>query len=337
MKALVYDGPWQMPLRDHPSPVPQQGEVLVRVQAAGICGSDVHGFTGSTGRRTPGVVMGHEFCGVIEALGEETADRTPGERVVVQPIISCAQCAECLAGRANLCLQRRGIGWSVDGGYAELVRVPSRNALPLPSEISWHEGAMIEPLAVALHAVNLTPLDFGQTVVVLGAGPIGLLCVLALKLRGAGRVLVSDLSAHRLQLARQLGADLTLPADGDPVNEVRRLTGNHGADAVLEAVGLEVTAAQSLQMVRNGGAVTWVGNSAPTVRISMQEIVTREITVRGAYAFTAEFAAAMTLLRSGRLNLTPLIEHVAPLHEGPQLVRDLARGQLDAVKVVLEP
>lgn len=334
----MFEAPWQMPLREVPSPRPAPGEVLVRVRAAGVCGSDVHGFTGSTGRRSPGVVMGHEFCGTVEALGERVERHRVGDRVVVQPIVSDGTCPQCRAGRPNLCLHRRGIGWSVNGGYAEFVSVPERNALPLPAEVSWHEGALVEPLAVALHAANLTPLEVGDTVAVLGAGPVGLLTVLALRLRGAGRVIVSDLSPHRLDLARRLGADEVIHAGGtDPVEEVRRLTVGHGADAVLEVVGITATVRQSVQMCRNGGHVTWVGNSAPTVEVPMQEVVTREITVRGAYAFVDEFARAVELLRSKRVDVTPLIERVAGLEDGPELIHDLARGSLDAVKVVLEP
>ena len=338
MRALMFEAPWQMPLREVEAPRPAPGEVLVRVRAAGVCGSDVHGFTGSTGRRRPGVIMGHEFCGTVEALGGGVSGRAVGERVVVQPILSCGECARCRAGQPNLCLHRRGIGWSVNGGYAEFVSVPTRNALPLPDEVGWHAGALVEPLAVALHAANLTPLEVGDTAVVLGAGPVGLLTVLALKLRGAGRVIVSDLSPHRLGLARRLGADEVIHAgETDPVEEVRARTGGPGADAVLEVVGVTATARQSVQMARSGGSVTWVGNSAPNVEVPMQEVVTREVTVRGAYAFVGEFPRAVEPLRAGRLDVSPLLERVAGLEEGPGLIHDLARGTLDAVKVVLEP
>ncbi len=334
----MFEAPWQMPLREVEAPRPAPGEVLVRVRAAGVCGSDVHGFTGSTGRRSPGVIMGHEFCGTVEETGEGVETHRVGDRVVVQPIVSDGTCPQCRAGRPTLCLNRRGIGWSVNGGYAEFVSVPGRNALPLPGEVGWHEGALVEPLAVALHAANLTPLEVGDTVAVLGAGPVGLLTVLALRLRGAGRVIVSDLSPHRLGLARRLGADEVIHAsETDPVEEVRRLTGGLGADAVLEVVGVTATVWQSVRMARNGGHVTWVGNAAPTVEVPMQEVVTREITVRGAYAFVEEFARAVELLRSRRVDVTPLIERVAGLEDGPGLIHDLARGSLDAVKVVLEP
>lgn len=334
----MFEAPWEMPLRELPAPWPAPGEVLVRVRAAGVCGSDVHGFTGSTGRRTPGVIMGHEFSGIVEALGEGASGHVPGDQVAIQPIISCGVCAQCRRGRPNLCLHRRGIGWSVHGGYAEFVCVPARNALPLPSGVEWVQGALAEPLAVALHAVNLTPLNLGDRVVVLGAGTVGLLCVLALRQRGAGPIIVSDLSDHRLELARRLGASEVIRADRqDPVSAVHDLTGGEGADAVLEVVGAPATARQSVELVRHGGAVTWVGNAAPLVEVPMQEIVTRELTVRGSYAFSGEFARALELLGSGQLDLAPLAVLRAGLDDGPALIRELAQGTLEAVKVVLEP
>lgn len=338
MRALMYTGEWQMPLQQVPAPTPGPGEVLVRVRAAGICGSDVHGYTGSTGRRQPGIIMGHEFSGVIEALGTGVTARMVGERVAVQPIMSCGTCPLCRAGRPNLCLHRKGIGWSVNGGYAELVAVPQQNAYPLPEGLPFQLGALAEPLAVALHAVNLTPLQLGDTALVVGAGPIGLLCVLALRLKGAGRILISDLSPRRLDLARQLGADVALNGrEGDPVEAVKQLTGSLGADVVLEAVGLSPTVVQSIRATRNGGHVTWVGNSAPTVEVPMQEVVTRGLTVAGSYAFVGEFGRALDLLASGRVDAKRLIEQVAPLDDGPGLMHDLADGSLDAMKVMLEP
>lgn len=337
MRALLFEGPWQMPPGDRPVPEPGPTDVLVRVAAAGVCGSDVHGFTGSTGRRRPGIVMGHEFCGTVVARGPDVTLHEVGARVVVQPIVSCGRCALCRAGRPNVCTNRLGIGWSVDGGYAEFARAPQENAVPLPEAVPWRVGAMVEPLAVALHAVNVTPFALGDTAVVVGAGPIGLLTLLALKLRGAGPVVVSDLSERRLDLARRLGADVTVGTGQDLAEVARGLTGGAGAAVALEAVGVSASVRAALGSVRPGGHVTWIGNSAPTVEVPMQDVVTRELTVRGAYAFVEEFGRAVDLLASGRIDVTPLIEEVAPLEEGERLVRALADGSLDAVKVVLEP
>jgi L-iditol 2-dehydrogenase len=339
----MFDAPWSMPLKDVPKPEPRAGEVIVRVAAVGICGSDVHGFTGSTGRRQPGIIMGHEFCGPILEIGPEldgieTSGWSLGDRVVINPLIACLECRACKAGNTHGCANRRGIGWSVDGGYAEFVRVPVRNLRCLPNSVSDLEGSLIEPLAVALRAVNRTPFELGATVAVVGAGPIGVLAMLALKLKGAGTVILSDLSDHRLELARSLGADIVVNAkDRDPVQAVRDATDGDGADAVLEAVGVTPSVRQAIGMTRTGGAVTWIGNAAPNVDVPMQEVVTRELRVQGSYGFDLEFDRAIELLAARRLNVMPLIERIVPLEDGEAHFTALARNELEAVKVVLQP
>src|SRR4051812_3403417 len=210
MRALVYEGAWQMPLRQIDPPVPEMDDVIVSVRAAGVCGSDVHGFTGSTGRRTPGIVMGHEFSGVVTSLGTNVKEHAVGDRVVVQPLMTCGVCVMCRAGRRNVCLNRTLIGMTTHGAYAEAVRVPQEQLYRLPDNLSWEQGSLVEPLSVALHAVNLTPWNLMDTVVVVGAGTIGLLVLLAARLKGAGRIIVTDRSPHRLDLAQQLGADLVV-------------------------------------------------------------------------------------------------------------------------------
>lgn len=339
MKALVYEGPWQMPVREIPAPEPGPGEVIVSVKATGICGSDVHGFTGATGRRIPPMVMGHEFSGVISALGPGVTGHRVGDRVVVQPIITCGRCVNCLAGLPNICLNRRGLGMmTTNGSNAEAVAVPQQLLYDLPDEVPWEQAALVEPLSVAMHAANMSPIRLMDTVVILGAGTIGLLTLLACRLKGAGAVIVSDLSPHRLEVARRLGADAAVnPAQEDLAAVVRQYAGEAGAAVVIEAVGITATARQSLELVRPGGHVTWIGNAAPTIEIGMQQVVTREITVRGVYAFNVEFGRAIEALRARRVDVTPIIEQVAPLEAGPQIFHDLAKGTLDAVKVVLQP
>lgn len=328
-----------MPLREVPAPEPGEGEVIVAVKATGVCGSDVHGFTGSTGRRIPPMVMGHEFSGVISAVGPGVTGHQVGERVVVQPIITCGKCINCLAGMPNICTNRRGLGMmSTNGSNAEYVAVPQQLLYKLPEGVSWEQGALVEPLSVAMHAVNMSPIRLMDTVVILGAGTIGLLTLLACRLKGAGAVIVSDLSPHRLEMARRLGAAAAVnPTQEDLPAVVRRYAGEAGAPVVIEAVGITATARQSLELVRPGGHVTWIGNAAPTIEIGMQQVVTREITVRGVYAFNVEFGRAIEALATGRVDVSPIIEQVAPLEAGPQIFHDLAKGALDAIKVVLKP
>ncbi|HEY0607315.1 MAG TPA: zinc-binding dehydrogenase, partial [Herpetosiphonaceae bacterium] len=208
----------------------------------------------------------------------------------------------------------------------------------LPDDLSYEHGAWAEPLSVALHAVAITPLDLMDTVVVVGAGPIGLLTAQVARRRGAGRGIVTDRTDHRLAVARELGADLVVNIDAaDPIAEVQRATDGLGADVTFEAVGITPTVQQALEVTRTGGAITWIGNSAPEVTLNMQQVVTREITIRGTYGFDREFGQAIEMLRTRQIDVEPLIERVAPLDEGPQLFDDLARGTLDSIKVILQP
>lgn len=338
MRALVFERPWEMPLRQIEEPSPAAGEVLVAVRAAGVCGSDVHGFTGSTGRRKPGIIMGHEFTGTIARLGPGTQGWRVGERVVVQPLSTCGSCALCRAGRSNICEHRTLIGMSSHGAYAELVRVPQRQLFRLPERLSWEHGALVEPLAVALHAVNCTPFNLMDSVLVVGAGPIGLLTLLAARLKGAGTIIVTDRSRHRLALARRLGADLAIDVnEQDPAPAVLDATGGAGVHVALEAVGSSATVQQALALTRTGGHMTWIGNAAPEVSLNMQQVVTREITVRGAYGFGVEFGQALAAIGDGRMDMAPLVERVAPLEDGTRLFHDLATGASDVVKVILTP
>jgi L-iditol 2-dehydrogenase len=338
MKALVFAGPGEMPLQEHPDPTPGPGEVVVAIRAAGICGSDVHGFLGATGRRRPGVVMGHEAAGEVVEVGPAVASVRTGDRVILRSILPCGRCEACRRGQPNICTDRKGMGMHFDGAYAERIAVPESLLLPMPDTLSYQEGALVEPLAVAMHAVNITPFALMDFVVVVGAGAIGLLTLLAARLRGAGSIVVTDRSAHRLAVARSLGADLTVDVSTHHAVElIRAATGGQGADAVFEAVGVAETAAQSLLSVRSGGHVTWIGNSAPLVELPMQELVTREVTLRGSYGFREEFEQAADALAAGTIDVQHLIERLAPLEEGSDLFRELGSGELDAVKVVLTP
>ena len=338
MRALVFDGPGEMPLREHPDPSPGPGEVVVAVRAAGICGSDVHGFLGATGRRRVGVVMGHEAAGDVAEVGPGVTSVRAGDRVILRSILTCGRCERCRRGQSNLCQERQGMGMHFDGAYAERIVVPESLLLVMPDTLSYEEGALVEPLAVAMHAVNITPFALMDFVVVVGAGAIGLLTLLAARLRGAGSIVITDRSAHRLAVARSLGADLTIDVTAqDPVELVLAATDGRGADAVLEAVGIGATAVQSLRVARSGGHVTWIGNSAPTAELPIQELVTRELTLRGSYGFREEFEQAADALAAGTVDARRIIERLAPLDEGSDLFRELGAGELDAVKVVLMP
>ena len=327
-----------MPLEERPEPEPGPGQVVVAIRASGICGSDVHGFGGATGRRTVGVVMGHEAAGEVVAVGPGVTGVAPGDRVVLRSILPCGRCDRCVHGQPNICLDRQGMGMHFDGAYAERILVAAQLVVALPDALTYELGALVEPLAVAMHAVNITPFALLDTVVVVGAGPIGLLALLAARRRGAGSIVVTDRDAHRLGVARELGADLAVDVShDDPVAAVMDATAGRGAAAVFEAVGVAATVSQSMAVARPGGHVTWIGNSAPEVPLPMQQLVTRELTVRGAYGFVDEFERAIDALATGSIDAGRLIERVAGLDEGEELFRSLAAGALSVVKVVLTP
>ena len=338
MKALLYVGPGEMTLVERPDRRPSGDELRVAVRASGICGSDVHGYLGLTGRRQPGTVMGHEAAGEVLEIGQDVDGLAVGDRVALRSILACGSCDLCRRGLPNVCERRRGLGMQFDGAYAERMVVPAALAVRLPKVVSYEAGALVEPLAVALHAVAITPLEAVDRVAIVGAGPIGLLTLLALRERGIEWVAISDRSAHRLAVATALGASLAIDVGrDDPGQVVREATGGRGADVVFEAVGISATVAQSLALARTGGQVTWIGNSAPLVELPMQDMVTRELTLRGSYAFDGEFEEAIERLAAGRIDVRPLIELTAPLDDGPELFRRLGEGTLDAVKVILIP
>ena len=325
-----------MPVEELDEPTPTAGKVVVDVQAVGICGSDVHGFTGNSGRRTPGIVMGHEFAGTISELGPEMEGYAVGDGVVVMPLYSVAAGGDPYP--LNLSPHRRLTGMNEHGAYAQRVAVRAAQLFPKPAGLSWQRAALCEPMAVTLHAARITPINPMQKVAVIGAGPIGLLTMLAARLKGAGTVIVVDRSVHRLELAEELGADAVINVDGtDADAAIREMTGG-GVDVAFEAVGISSTARLSVEVTRNGGNITWIGNNARMIEVDMQSIVTREMSVRGSYGFDeTDFAAAIEALSSGRLNVDPLVEEIAPLDDGPEIFRSLAAGENDLVKIILKP
>jgi L-iditol 2-dehydrogenase len=282
--------------------------------------------------------MGHEVAGDVLAIGAGVDGVEIGDRVALRSILSCGDCEPCRRGQPNVCDNRQGLGMQFDGGYAERMVVPVALAVRLPATLPYDVGAMIEPLAVALHAVAITPIEPSDRVVIVGAGAIGLLTLLALRERGVAWVAITDRSPHRLAIARALGADLAIDVAAiDPVDAIGAATGGGGADVVFEAVGITATVAQSVAVARSGGQVTWIGNSAPTVELPMQTMVTRELVLRGSYTFIDEFDQAIELLADDRIDVRPLIELTAPLDEAPGLFQRLGDASLDAVKVMLVP
>ena len=327
-----------MTLEDMPDPVPGNDELLIKVHSVGICGSDVHGFIGKTGRRKPPMVMGHEFSGIVMATGGQVTGFAAEDEVVVSPIQACGECPNCRVGLTNICTNRHVLGVDIAGAFADQLVVNKSMVYQKPANLAWRQAAMVEPLSVGLHAVEITPMRLMDSVAIVGVGTIGLVTLLSARLKGAGKIIVTDMSDHRLELARELGADVAINVSGvDPITAVREETNGLGADVTFEAVGFAPTVQQALAITRTGGQCTWIGNSAQMIELNMQEIVTRELTVRGTYGFNTEFPRAIQAIASGQIDVSPLIERVAPLEEGPELIDLLAKGELDLAKIILEP
>ena len=343
MKALLLSTYNHLEVTDIPRPVPARDELLIQVSACGICGSDVHGYDGSTGRRIPPIVMGHEAAGVVTDVGSDVHDYKPGDRVTFDSTVYCGHCEYCLRGEVNLCNQRQVIGVSCDeyrraGAFAEFLTIPARIAYRLPESFSFAEAAMLEAVSVALHGVAVSEMQGDETVLVIGAGMIGLLLLQAARAAGCSRVFVSDVDATRLELAAKLGADATLLASGAPLTEaILRETGGVGVDVVLEAVGREETIATGIDCTRKGGTVTLVGNISPQIMLPLQKVVSRQIRLQGSCASAGEYPQAIELIASGRIKVDSLITAVAPLSDGPSWFARLHAREPNLMKVVLDP
>jgi L-iditol 2-dehydrogenase len=343
MKALVLKEYKQFSFEDVPAPEVKPEEVLVSVKACGICGSDVHGMDGSTGRRRPPIIMGHEAAGVIAATGRAVAGWAAGDRVTFDSTIYCGECAYCRDGMINLCDRRRVLGVSCEdyrqhGAFAEFVAVPPRILYRVPEGLPFEHAALVEPFAIALHAIRRSPPALNDTVVVLGAGMIGLALVQGLAHTGCGKLIVLDIADDRLAMAAKLGATHAINSSReDALKTVYALTQGRGADVAFEAVGLTTTVDLALRSLRKGGAATLVGNVAPKIEFPLQIAVTRELSIHGSCASRGEYPACLDMLARGDLKAAPLLSATAPLAQGAEWFDRLYRKEPGLLKVVLKP
>lgn len=358
MKALLLTAPSRLQLvTDFPEPVLGEDDVLVRVRACGICGSDIHGWDGSSGRRHPPLIMGHEASGEIARVGPRVTRWRAGDRVTFDSTIYCGGCDYCRSGQVNLCDQRRVVGVSpVDykqhGAFAEYVALPERILYRLPAGLSFTQAAMIEPVSIALHAlrrvlphlekgrgVRLSDLGGPASAVVVGSGMIGLLVIQALRWAGISQIIAVDLEETRLAAARTLGATHTVKSgSGDAVAEILKLTGGRGADYAFEVVGISPTLQLAIAALRRGGAAVLVGNLSPKTEFPMQAVVTRELTLHGTCGSAGEYPLCLELIAQGHIRVEPMMSAVAPLEEGAAWFEKLsAKDGGQYMKVILTP
>jgi L-iditol 2-dehydrogenase len=342
VKALVLKEYNRFALEDAPEPPLPPDSVMVAVKACGICGSDVHGMDGSTGRRQPPIIMGHEAAGVIVRTGPDVQGWEAGARVTFDSTIYCGACEFCRQGRINLCDQRRVLGVSCaeyrqNGAFAQFVAVPQRVLYRLPDAMPFEHAALAEPVSIAFHAVRRAGAKAAERAVVVGAGLIGLLLVQTLRRAGCLRILAVDIAPEKLALARKLGATEAVQSGPEALGQILEWTEGRGAEAVFEAVGIPATVDLAVRSARKGGTVTLVGNVAPAVEFPLQICVTRELTVYGSCASSGEYPACLQALAGGEIAAAPLLSAVAPLEDGPQWFQRLYRKEPGLLKVILQP
>jgi len=343
MKALTLEEYGRLVYGDVPDPRIQENEVLVAVKACGVCGSDVHGMDGSTERRIPPLIMGHEAAGVIAGIGSRVRGWSVGERVTFDSTIWCGECWRCRRGEINLCEHRRVLGVSCaeyrqNGAFAQYVAVPQHILCRLPPDMPFFQAAMTEPLSVAFHAVRLSRPETGESAVVVGTGMIGLLLVQVLRASGCGTIIAMDIDGRKLERACRMGADVGCdPGSPGCIQQVMRHTKGRGADLAFEAVGVESAVASAVGAVRSGGRVVLVGNVSPKVELPLQAVVSRQIALLGSCASQGEYPDCLELIARRRVDVDSFVSARAPLSEGAAWFDRLYRQEADLMKVILEP
>lgn len=339
MKALMYLGPNEIEVQEVPKPQPKQGEVLLKIRACGICGSDVHGYMGISGRRIAPMVMGHEFAAEIEAFGEGAGKKfSIGDRVTVQPVDFCGKCENCQRGLTNVCLDKRFFGvLDVSGAFQEYLCVPEKLLYKLPESISYEEGALVEAFAVSFCGVKKAGDITGKDVLIVGGGAIGQLALMAVKAGNPRSVTLSDLSESRLSVAKKLGADFTVNPSKESLSDALAKNIPSGkVDVAIEAVGAAPTVAQAMSSLKPCGTCVWIGNSAKTIELDMQAVVTQELKIFGTYIYTHEqFGEALAFMDENKLDFGPIITELIKLDRAPELFKALVTDTEKYLKVVV--
>lgn len=330
--------PGRIVFQDVPKPEPGKGQVVIEVKACGVCGSDVHVWRGEHPFTSYPIIQGHEFSGVVESVGEEVEGITPGMKVTVEPSIVCGRCYPCRHGRYNICYNLKVMGFQTDGCHREFFAVPADRVVPVPEDMSFEAAAMVEPSAVALHAVGRADMHEGAKVVVLGAGPIGILTMQAAKALGASEVMITDIVDFKLEVARRLGADHVVNVRReDVVGAIEEAFGEDRADLMFECVGAEETLETAVQGARKGSRIVVVGVIGGRPGVSIGLLQDRELEMVGSLMYMRhDFLKAVELISSGKLTPTELITSRYKFQDLPDAYREAdERGERN-LKVMVE-
>ncbi len=343
MKALVYTKPYCFEYSDFPEPEAGDDDVLIRVKACGICGSDVHGSTGKTGRRIPPLIMGHEAAGIVEDTGKNVKDFEKGQRVCFDSTVYCNECEACRTGYYNRCEHRQVLGVSTSdfkrhGAFAEYVAVPWWIVSKIPDNLSFIHAALLEPVSIGVHAANRAPISVDDTVLIIGAGTIGLFVLQAARLKRARETFVSDINEFRLSVAKKFGANEVINPEKSNLKEIIfEKTDNKGVSVSFEVVGYASTFQDAVSVTKMGGHLVAVGNLEKMAEFDLQQFIASELTFTGSYASSGEFRDCIELVAPGKINVAPLISDVLPLKDGPRAFERLLKAEENLLKIVLEP
>lgn len=336
MKALYYPAWGKLEVKDVPIPTLMDGEVLIRVSKCGVCGSELETFRDASKRRTPPLIMGHEFCGQVEEVHSEQADRLKGRRVIAHALVHCGECSACLRGDTNLCIRRQVLGMDRPGAFAEYVAVPGRVLIPWPEDLPAATAVFTEPLANGINAMRQGPNARRSRVVIIGAGPLGLMCLFAAKRLYRSSVVVSDRIPERLEAALMLGADLTVQASLQNVaTESLKYWAGERAEFVIDAVGSSETKLLSLDLVEPGGMVVWVGLHEDRIELDSYALTLGQKSVSGSYSGSMDdLRQGAQLLAGGAFETGWATSY--PLEEGEAGFRDMLKGEGNKIKAILQ-
>ncbi len=342
MRAVVFYGPWDMRYEMIPKPFPKEGEVSIKVRFAGICGSDIEEYKIGSDRAKPPIVFGHELSGEIVEVGPGVSKDRIGQRVSVNPMLYCGKCYYCQRGWINLCPYRRSVGRTLgvekkrcDGAFAEYLCVPEFSLVPLIDGVSFDEGALLEPLSVCLAAAKEGNFEKGERVLVIGAGPIGLMIIQLLRVLGSGEIAVTDVLDFKLEMAKRCGADYTLNVKNAPITELLEVTDGIGFDRVIVATGASSAISDSFKLVRNGGGIVLVGMIRKSIEVNPVEIVGRKLSIYGSYMFTTEMYDVMRYIADKKIDVKSIITSLCSLEDVPEVFRRLAFDG-DEIKVLVK-
>ncbi|RKL65053.1 galactitol-1-phosphate 5-dehydrogenase [Salipaludibacillus neizhouensis] len=338
MKVLSWNGPKRIDVEDRPVPEIKRDEVLVKVDVVGICGSEIEGFLGHNSLRIPPLVMGHEFSGYVEKIGEEVTHLSEGTKVVVNPLINCGHCAKCRKGLENLCDERQIIGIHRPGAFAEFVAVPGSAVIEVPSTLDSYTASLAEPLACCLRASRRAVANHSfSNVLIYGAGAIGVLSAFVAKNLGASRVIVADINDDRLKTVREVGIKDTLnPNDENFEQNIKAIAGDKGIDVIIDAVGFLPTRKQAANLINTGGVIMNIGLGIDETPLPINNFIRSEVTVLGSFCYTKQdFYDAVQLLVDSKINIKGWTE-VRKLDEGHQSFMDLIENKVEKSKIFLD-